>query len=74
MKKKKDYSEEMIHTRYKKDLAGQLGNLLNRTTAKALIPNGILPVKNDSVIDPNDELVHKTIEEVAGKVQDLKRK
>ncbi|KAI9365165.1 tRNA synthetases class I (M)-domain-containing protein [Pilaira anomala] len=60
-----DYSEEMIHTRYKKDLAGQLGNLLNRTTGKALIPSGILPVKKDTAIDPNDESIHKTIMETA---------
>lgn len=57
----------MIHTRYKKDLAGQLGNLLNRTTAKALIHNGILPVKHDSVVDPSDESVHQIIAELAGK-------
>lgn len=56
----------MIHTRYKKDLAGQLGNLLNRTTGKALIPSGILPIKKDTAIDPNDESIHKTIMETAG--------
>ncbi|GAA5800065.1 hypothetical protein HPULCUR_005487 [Helicostylum pulchrum] len=47
------------------DLAGQLGNLLNRTTAKALIHNGILPVKHDSVVDPSDESVHQIIAELA---------
>lgn len=57
----------MIQTRYKKDLAGQLGNLLNRTTAKSLIPSGIVPVKKDATIDARDEFMHKQILETAGK-------
>ncbi|KAI8091280.1 tRNA synthetases class I (M)-domain-containing protein [Gilbertella persicaria] len=60
-----DYSEDMIRTRYKKDLAGQLGNLLNRATAKSLLPNGIVPKKSSSV-DPRDEMLHKQISETAG--------
>lgn len=58
----------MIHTRYKKDLAGQLGNLLSRSTGKALIPNGVVPVKHDSVVEPSDELVHQKIAELAGNI------
>lgn len=63
-----DYSEEMIHTRYKKDLAGQLGNLLNRTTAKSLLPNGIIPGKVNDTVDLKDQLIHSTIVETAGKL------
>ncbi|KAI8380373.1 tRNA synthetases class I (M)-domain-containing protein [Blakeslea trispora] len=59
-----DYSEDMIRTRYKKDLAGQLGNLLNRATAKSLLPGGIVPKKNGS-IDPRDDELHNQILETA---------
>lgn len=60
-----DYSEEMIHTRYKKDLAGQLGNLLNRCTAKSLLPNGIIPGKFNDTVDPKDQPMHTAIIETA---------
>ncbi|KAG2199540.1 hypothetical protein INT46_001240 [Mucor plumbeus] len=59
-----DYSEEMIHTRYKKDLAGQLGNLLNRATAASLLPSGNVPGKNQ-IIDPRDQMLHHQINETA---------
>ncbi|KAL7329197.1 methionyl-tRNA synthetase [Mucor circinelloides] len=59
-----DYSEEMIHTRYKKDLAGQLGNLLNRATATSLLPSGNVPGRNQT-IDPRDEVLHHQISETA---------
>jgi methionyl-tRNA synthetase len=57
----------MIQTRYKKDLAGQLGNLLNRSTAKSLLPSGYVPIKTDSSIDPRDEVLHKKLIVTAGK-------
>ncbi|RKP10661.1 tRNA synthetase class I [Thamnocephalis sphaerospora] len=38
-----DYSEESIRKRYKKELSGQLGNLLSRATSASLLPNGIFP-------------------------------
>lgn len=60
-----DYSEDMIKTRYKKDLAGQLGNLLNRATAESLLPNGMIPGKNDHV-DPKDQMLHDQIYQTAG--------
>jgi methionyl-tRNA synthetase len=60
----------MIKTRYKKDLAGQLGNLLNRATAKSLLPNGTIPGKNE-VVDPRDEPIHKQIYSTAGKIVSL---
>ncbi|KAI8355113.1 tRNA synthetases class I (M)-domain-containing protein [Choanephora cucurbitarum] len=55
-----DYSEEMIRTRYKKDLAGQLGNLLNRATAKSLLADGVVP-KMNSTVDDRDTIIHKHI-------------
>ncbi|GAN11483.1 methionyl-tRNA synthetase [Mucor ambiguus] len=59
-----DYSEEMIHTRYKKDLAGQLGNLLNRATAASLLPSGNVPGRNQAV-DPRDQMLHHQISQTA---------
>ncbi|KAF7731198.1 Methionine--tRNA ligase, mitochondrial [Apophysomyces ossiformis] len=59
-----DYSEEMIKTRYKKDLAGQLGNLLNRSTAKSLNASEIVPRLNPR-LDPRDKVVHTKITEAA---------
>ncbi|RKP13154.1 tRNA synthetases class I (M)-domain-containing protein [Piptocephalis cylindrospora] len=38
-----DYSMEMALRRYKKELAGQLGNLLTRSTSPALNPTGTVP-------------------------------
>jgi methionyl-tRNA synthetase len=55
----------MIKTRYKKDLAGQLGNLLNRATAQSLLPNGTIPgIKHQ--VDPRDEMLHDQISTTAG--------
>lgn len=55
----------MIETRYKKDLAGQLGNLLNRATAQSLLPSGAVPGKKNKV-DPRDEMLHDQIGQTAG--------
>jgi len=68
-----DYSEDMIRTRYKKDLASQLGNLLNRSTAKTLLSDGIVPIKSDT-LDARDEFMHKEISETAGKPKKRKEK
>lgn len=57
----------MIQTRYKKDLAGQLGNLLNRSTAKSLLPSGSVPVRSDPAVDPRDEVLHQKLVETGGK-------
>ncbi|KAI8980507.1 tRNA synthetases class I (M)-domain-containing protein [Pilobolus umbonatus] len=56
-----DYSEKMIETRYKKDLAGLMGNLLNRATGKALLPSGVIPSNDSSIVDPQDKSIHETI-------------
>ncbi|KAG2224893.1 hypothetical protein INT45_010842 [Circinella minor] len=51
-----DYTEDNIIKRYK-DLAGQLGNLLNRSTAPALNPEGTIPV-TPKKLDARDETLH----------------
>ncbi|KAI9490352.1 tRNA synthetases class I (M)-domain-containing protein [Zychaea mexicana] len=51
-----DYSEDNIIKRYK-DLAGQLGNLLNRSTAPALNPNAIAPAMPQNV-GARDQTLH----------------
>lgn len=56
----------MIHTRYKKDLAGQLGNLLNRSTAKSLLPDEIAVAKSSDMVDARDQLIHDKIIGTAG--------
>ncbi|KAI9471803.1 MAG: tRNA synthetases class I (M)-domain-containing protein [Benjaminiella poitrasii] len=61
-----DYSEEMIQKRYKKDLMGQLGNLLNRATAKSLLPNRIVPGNYNIMIDARDKVIHDQITKTAG--------
>ncbi|RKP23310.1 tRNA synthetases class I (M)-domain-containing protein [Syncephalis pseudoplumigaleata] len=38
-----DYSEELVRKRYKKELLGQLGNLLARTISPTLLPQGYIP-------------------------------
>ncbi|KAI9260559.1 tRNA synthetases class I (M)-domain-containing protein [Phascolomyces articulosus] len=59
-----DYSEENIIKRYK-DLAGQLGNLLNRCTAPSLNPNATIPAtpKNS---DARDETLRTKLAELPG--------
>ncbi|ORZ25941.1 tRNA synthetases class I (M)-domain-containing protein, partial [Absidia repens] len=56
-----DYSEDHIKMRYKKDLAGQLGNLLNRSTAPSLNPEAQVPAVALEVmdhVDPRDRPLH----------------
>ncbi|KAI9595366.1 methionyl-tRNA synthetase [Syncephalis fuscata] len=38
-----DYSEELVKKRYKKELLGQLGNLLSRTISSTLLPQNYVP-------------------------------
>ncbi|KAI9286339.1 tRNA synthetases class I (M)-domain-containing protein [Umbelopsis sp. AD052] len=52
-----DYSHEAVMVRYKKDLAGQLGNLLARCTAPALIPSGMVPVYNENAVTKDDHVL-----------------
>ncbi|CAO3660856.1 unnamed protein product [Umbelopsis vinacea] len=53
-----DYSHEAVMVRYKKDLAGQLGNLVARCTAPALIPKGTVPTYNKNVMTNEDRTLH----------------
>ncbi|ORX93566.1 methionyl-tRNA synthetase [Basidiobolus meristosporus CBS 931.73] len=63
-----DYTDENIMTRYKKDLAGQLGNLMARSTSKTLnitetIPSVQIPQSLEEV-DPRDQALHKALMEL----------
>ncbi|KAI8146892.1 tRNA synthetases class I (M)-domain-containing protein [Fennellomyces sp. T-0311] len=51
-----DYSETNIVKRYK-ELAGQLGNLLSRSTGAAINPNGVAPGMPQH-LDARDETLH----------------
>lgn len=53
--------------RYKKDLAGQLGNLLARCTAPALIPSGIVPVYNEEAVTKDDLVIQEQLKALPGK-------
>ena len=59
-----DYTEDNIIKRYK-DLAGQLGNLLNRSTAPALNPEGTIPV-TPKKLDVRDETLYTKITSLPG--------
>ncbi|KAI9302214.1 tRNA synthetases class I (M)-domain-containing protein [Cunninghamella echinulata] len=53
-----DYSEEELKKRYKKDLAGQLGNLLNRSIGKSLNPMNQLTTTALTEVDKRDQVLH----------------
>jgi hypothetical protein len=52
--------------RYKKDLAGQLGNLLARSTAPALIPSGTVPVYNKDAVTKDDRVLQDQLQALPG--------
>ncbi|KAL1922969.1 uncharacterized protein VTP21DRAFT_9345 [Calcarisporiella thermophila] len=56
-----DYSEQTLGTVYKKELAGQLGNLLNRATSSTLNPTGTVPALK-SEVDERDRALHAKLE------------
>ncbi|KAF9917856.1 methionyl-tRNA synthetase [Linnemannia zychae] len=56
-----DYSSELVAARYKKLLAGQLGNLLNRSTSAALNPSAKTP-KQPTSLHPDDKVLHEKLE------------
>ncbi|KAI8099181.1 tRNA synthetases class I (M)-domain-containing protein [Halteromyces radiatus] len=60
-----DYSEDGIKKRYKKDLAGQLGNLLNRSTGESLNPEGKVPAMA-SIVDSRDKTIHDKLTALPG--------
>jgi methionyl-tRNA synthetase len=61
-----DYSHEGVMVRYKKDLAGQLGNLVARSTAPALLPSGIVPKNNQKDVRDEDKLLHEALLQLPG--------
>ncbi|ORY96367.1 tRNA synthetases class I (M)-domain-containing protein [Syncephalastrum racemosum] len=56
-----DYSEEMIMRRYRKELAGQLGNLVMRSTSSTLNPAAVAPGKPAGTINPADQSLHEKL-------------
>lgn len=52
--------------RYKKDLAGQLGNLVARCTAPALIPKGTVPTYNKDAMTNEDRALHDQLLRLPG--------
>ncbi|KAI8374407.1 tRNA synthetases class I (M)-domain-containing protein [Radiomyces spectabilis] len=58
-----DYSEDMIKKRYKKDLAGQLGNLLNRSSSSSLNPEGVVPGLAGE-LDERDVTLHQALSQL----------
>jgi methionyl-tRNA synthetase len=57
-----DYSDENIKVRHRKDLAGQLGNLVSRSISSALNPSLAVPPTPkfpDGVNEKDTNLYHK---------------
>lgn len=52
--------------RYKKDLAGQLGNLIARSTAPALLPTGIVPLNDQKLAHEEDKVLHDSLLRLPG--------
>ncbi|KAI8071664.1 tRNA synthetases class I (M)-domain-containing protein [Gongronella butleri] len=65
-----DFSVEGIKLRYKKDLASQLGNLLNRATGAALNPQAHVPPQ-PATVDPRDRAIHDCLAALPGKFDAL---
>ncbi|ORX45088.1 hypothetical protein DM01DRAFT_1386678 [Hesseltinella vesiculosa] len=62
-----DFSVEGIHLRYKKDLASQLGNLLNRCTGASLNPQAEVPTAVPG--DSRDQTIHDFLVALPGKFE-----
>ncbi|KAF9910859.1 methionyl-tRNA synthetase [Linnemannia zychae] len=66
-----DYSSELVAGRYKKQLAGQLGNLLSRSTSTALNPSAQVPkTPSGDNIHPDDKALHEKLEALPGLVDE----
>ncbi|KAF9137193.1 methionyl-tRNA synthetase [Mortierella sp. GBA39] len=66
-----DYSSELVAGRYKKLLAGQLGNLLNRSTSVALNPSNKVPKQPSADnVHPDDKALHEKLEALPGLVDE----
>lgn len=54
-----DYSSDLVTERYRKLLAGQLGNLLSRSTSLALNPSQKIPARPSmDNVHPDDKALH----------------
>ena len=51
-----DYSEQNIQFRYKKDLVGQLGNLVSRSASNTLNPKLLIPQNPNNNSSNSDDL------------------
>ncbi|KAI9102506.1 tRNA synthetases class I (M)-domain-containing protein [Phlyctochytrium arcticum] len=60
-----EFSERTVEMRYKKDLAGQLGNLAMRCCAPKINPSGKIPSDPGIITDAEENLVRK-LDGVAG--------
>ncbi|KAI7878345.1 hypothetical protein K492DRAFT_238624 [Lichtheimia hyalospora FSU 10163] len=63
-----DFSESNMVKRYK-DLAGQLGNLLSRSTGSALNPDAMVPAAPQGPVDTRDQVLHNKLTQVAGEFE-----
>ncbi|KAG0259075.1 methionyl-tRNA synthetase [Mortierella polycephala] len=58
-----DYSSELVAERYRKLLAGQLGNLLSRSMSAALNPSSLVPAQPSvNNIHPDDKTLHEKMQ------------
>ncbi|RUS20369.1 tRNA synthetases class I (M)-domain-containing protein [Endogone sp. FLAS-F59071] len=60
-----DYSDGSITTRHRKDLAGQLGNLVSRSMADSLNPSGLVPRASEK-LDMRDATLTDKLEKLSG--------
>lgn len=68
----KDFSEERIIVRYKKEMLGIFGNLLSRLTSKALNPDlVIVPYRNKKDIDSSSQTLWSTLQELQPKYEEF---
>ncbi|KAF9099419.1 methionyl-tRNA synthetase [Mortierella sp. AD031] len=66
-----DYSSELVAGRYRKQLAGQLGNLLSRSTSAALNPSAKVPTQPSADnIHPDDKALHEKLEALPSLVEE----
>ena len=68
-----DYSDENIKVRYRKDLAGQLGNLVSRSISSSLNPSLAIPSApkfSDGVNEKDTNLYYK-LQNLSGNIYSL---
>ncbi len=65
-----DYSDENVKVRYRKDLAGQLGNLMSRSISPALNPSLIVPspIELSNKVTEKDVNLHNKLQNLSGNI------